>query len=302
MNFLHTYRLAILLVLSSSMMAYASSARTYISVSGSDGNTGTGCTLAAPCRSFGAALSVTMPFGDVVAVDSGDYAPVTISQSVTLQSAPGVAATIVSPTGNAITITAGGGDIVVLRRLSMNGVNMGPTGIRFTAGKVLSIENCSIVNFMSNGISMEAGGVLNIKDTEVQNTVTAIRLQSSSGMVHAAIDRVHLEHNIFGLFVAANSQATIRNSFLSDNGNDGMQVGDTSGSSELNVEDCVVQGSNTGIFAGGAAAIVRVSHSTIVDNSTGLSSAGGAPLLTYGNNSVAGNGTNGSFTGSVPLQ
>jgi len=307
MNFLRIHKLTILLFLFSSITAHASAARTYVSVNGSDANTGIGCPAGSPCRSFGAALGVTSPYGEVVAVDSGDYAPVTITQSVTIKAAPGVDATIVSPMSNGITVTAGGGDIVNLRGLNVNGGNTGPTGIRFTAGRVLSIENCSIAHFMGNGISMEAGGILNIKDTEVRNTGSAIRLQSPAGTIHAAIDRVHLEHSFFaGLFAAQNSQTTIRNSVLTDNGAYGMQAGDFVGTSELNVEDCVIQGSNTGIFAGngggGGTAIVRVSRSTIVDNSQGLSSMGGAPLLSYGNNRVAGNGINGAFTGLISLQ
>jgi hypothetical protein len=60
-----------------------------------------------------------------------------------------------------------------------------------------------------------------------------------------------------------------------------------------------------GIFASsggaGATALVRVSHSSIVDNGTGITSFG-APLLSYGNNRLAGNGVDGSFTGLILLQ
>ena len=59
MNFLRTHKFTILLFLFSSITAHASAARTYVSVNGSDANTGIGCPAAAPCRSFGAALGVT---------------------------------------------------------------------------------------------------------------------------------------------------------------------------------------------------------------------------------------------------
>jgi Right handed beta helix region len=303
---IRSYKLTVLLVLFSSILAHASSARTYVSVNGNDSNTGIGCPVTAPCRSFGAALGVTNPFGEIVAVDNGDYAPVMVTQSVTIQAAPGVDATVVSPFSDAIRVTVGTNDIVILRGLNVNGLNTAPSGIRFTAGGTLNIENCSITSFNMNGISIEAGGSVHIKDSEVENTGTAIRLQSSSGLIHASIDGVHLKHNMnVGLFAALNSQATLRKSVLADNRNNGISAGDFAGTSEVNVEDCLIQGSNTGIFAanggGGGTALVRVSHSSIVDNSTGLSSLG-APLLSYGDNRLAGNGVNGSFTGLIALQ
>ena len=307
MKLIRSRKLTVLLVIFSSILARASTARTYVSVNGNDGNTGIGCPVTAPCRSFGAALGVTNPYGEVVAVDSGDYFPITITQSVTIKAAPGVDATIFSPWGDAITISApGAGNIVVLRGLNVNGLNMGSSGIRFTAGGALNIENCTITHFMFAGISMDGPGALHVQDTEVQNTMSAIRLQSPAGMIRASIDRVQLKHNNnVGVFAAENSQTTIRNSVLLDN-NFGMQVGDYVGTSELNVEDCLIQGStNIAIFAanggGGGTAIVRVSHSIIVDNSMGLMSFG-APLLSYGNNRLAGNGMDGSFTGLISLQ
>lgn len=294
-----------LLVLFSSILAHAFP-RTYVSVNGNDSNTSMGCPVTAPCRSFGAALGVTDPYGEIVAVDTGDYAPFTVTQSVTIQAAPGADATVVASFSDAIRVTVGTNDVVILRGLNVNGLNFAPSGIRFTAGGTLNIENCNITSFNMNGISVEAGGTVHIQDSEVENTMTAIRLQSPSGLIHASIDGVHLKHNMFaGLFAAENSQTTLRRSVLADNGSNGISAGDYVGTSEVNVEDCLIQGSNTGIFAasggGGGTALVRVSHSTIVDNNTGLMSFG-APLLSYGNNRLAGNGMNGSFTGPIALQ
>lgn len=306
MNILRSHRLALLLFLFSSLLARASAAKTYVSVNGNDGNASVSCPAATPCRSFNTALSVTSPYGEIVAVDSGDYDPVTVTQSVTIKAAPGVDATILPLWGAAITITAGAYDIVVVRGLNMDGLNYADAGIRFTAGGVLNIENCSISHFIDNGITIEAAGNVNIKDTEVVNASTAIRLQSPTGVIHASIDRVHLDNSSFtGLYAGENSQATIRNSILTSGGYYGIQAGDYVGSTDLNVEDCVIQGFSTGIIAGdgggGGTAIVRVAHSTIANNSTGLTTFG-APLLSYGNNRLAGNGTDGSFTGLISLQ
>lgn len=302
---IRSHKLTVLLVLFSSILVHAFP-RTYVSVNGNDSNTSIGCPVTAPCRSFGAALGVTDLFGEIVAVDNGDYAPVTVTQSVTIQAAPGVDATVVSSFGDAIRVTVGTSDIVILRGLNVNGLNFGFSGIRYTAGGTLNIENCNITSFMNNGISVEAGGTLYVKDSEVENTMTAIRLQSPSALIHASIDGVHLKHNMYvGLFAGENSQSTLRKSVLADNLYGGILAGDWVGTSEVNVEDCLIQGSINGIFAanggGGGTALVRVSHSSILDNSTGLSSFS-APLLSYGNNRLAGNGVDGSFTGLIGLQ
>ncbi|HEX3153594.1 MAG TPA: right-handed parallel beta-helix repeat-containing protein [Candidatus Angelobacter sp.] len=244
-------------------------------------------------------------------MDSGDYAPVTITQSATLKAAPGVDATIFSPYGDAITITIGASDMVILRGLNVNGLYFSwGSGIRFTSGGALKVENCNITHFEDHGITVQAGGMVYIKDTEVADTSIGIFLQSLAGVIHASIDGVHLEHNNYaGLYAGANSQSTIRNSVLADNSYYGMTAGDYMGTAELNVEDCLVERSNygSGIFAsnggtgGSGSATVRVNHSTIVDNSTGLSSFN-APLLSYGNNRLAGNGIDGAFTGLISLQ
>jgi hypothetical protein len=306
MNLLRNHKLSILLLLLFSSMLVHASSRTYVSVNGSDGNTGVGCPATAPCRSFGAALTVTDFFGEIVAQDSGDYAPVTITRSVTIKAAPGVDATILSPWSDAITVTAGSADTIIVRGLTLNGLNYGFNGIRFNSGGVLNIEDCSINQLQNDGISIAGPGSVYIKDTKVQNAWTAIRLQSPSGMIHAFIEHAQIQHNLdIGLFVGENSQATIHESVLVDDGFNAIQVGDFVGTTELNIDDCLIQGASVGIFAangtGAGASVVRVNHSTIVDNVTGLISSGSA-LLSYGNNRLSGNGTDGSFTGLISLQ
>ena len=70
-----------------SVSASATSQRTFVSHSGLDTNP---CSVDSPCRSFAAAITQTNPSGEVVAVDSAGYGPVTISQSVTIVAPLGV--------------------------------------------------------------------------------------------------------------------------------------------------------------------------------------------------------------------
>ena len=284
-----------------SVMAHAVSFRTYVSVAGNDGNTSMSCPANAPCRSFNAALSVTFPHGEVVALDSGDYMPVTVTQSATIKAAPGADATIVSMGfGDAISVNIGSSDTVVVRGLTVNGSNgSGWSGIHFWAGGTLHVENCISTDFSFSAIISDASGKLVITDTIVRNSSFGVVLQSPSGQIHATLDHVQIKNNQYtGLDARNNAQAIIRNSLLVDNPQTAAQASGPSGA--LTIEDCVIKDNNMGIVAY-SPSIIRVSHSTITDNSQGLSPFGGQ-ILSFGNNRLAGNITDGSFTGMVPLQ
>jgi len=287
-----------------SVMAHAVSFRTYVSVAGNDGNTGMSCPANAPCRSFNAALSVTFPHGEVVALDSGDYMPVTVTQSATIKAAPGADATIVSMGfGDAISINIGSSDTVVVRGLTVNGSNgSGWSGIHFWAGGTLHVENCTSTDFSFAAIIADAAGKLVITDTVVRNSSFGVVLQTTSGQIHATLDHVQIKNNQYtGVDARNNAQAIVRNSLLVDNPQTAAQAsGPSGGPGVLTIEDCVIKDNNMGIVAYYSNTI-RVSHSTITDNNQGLSPFGGQ-ILSFGNNRLAGNITDGSFTGMVPLQ
>src|SRR2546428_4511889 len=101
--------------------AFALAPRTFVSTSGNDVNP---CSRPAPCRSFAAAIAVTSPAGEVIALDSGGYGPVTINIAVTLVSPAGVYAAITAQAGQAITVDAGS-NIVTLRGLTLNSLSGG---------------------------------------------------------------------------------------------------------------------------------------------------------------------------------
>src|SRR5438128_12507761 len=88
--------------------------RTFVSGTGNDANA---CTHDLPCRSFAAAIAVTNPNGEVVAIDSAGYGPVTVTTSVTLVAPLGVHAGISVFSGDGVTINAAASDVVVLRNL-----------------------------------------------------------------------------------------------------------------------------------------------------------------------------------------
>src|SRR5262245_7697886 len=55
--------------------------RTYVSGTGSDSNP---CSATAPCRTFRAALALTLAGGEIYVLNSADYGPVTINKSLSI--------------------------------------------------------------------------------------------------------------------------------------------------------------------------------------------------------------------------
>jgi len=132
-------------------------ARVFVASYGDDANP---CTFGSPCKTFQQAVNAVDPGGEVTAIDSAGFGPITITKAVTITSPDGVEAGIVPPTtgGNAITIAAGSTDAVVLRGLTLNGsavVGFATNGIVFNSGASLTVVNCLAQNFHGSNTAWE---------------------------------------------------------------------------------------------------------------------------------------------------
>ena len=280
-------------------LAVGSQIRTFVASTGSDANP---CSRVAPCRTFGAALAQTAGGGEIVALDSGGYGAVTISQAVTIVAAPGIQASISPSSGAAITVDAGPGDVVVLRNLYLNA--QGATyGVLYLAAAALHVENLVINGFTSYGIFMNltSASELYVADTIVRNTGNGgISLSSGSGIADVSIIRARIENNYLGINVASNVRASVKDTVASGNL---YGFAATSGSSpvELNLEGCVASGNTVyGIYAysSSSTATIRVSNCSVTGNGYGILPDTNGSILSRGNNTVEGNTTNGTFSGS----
>src|SRR5712691_4250584 len=99
--------------------------RTYVSGTGSDSNP---CTASSPCKTFNAALALTIAGGEIFVLNSANYGPLTINKAVTITS-EGAVAGVLATSGAGITISAGASDVVNLRGLGIDGANSGTVGI-----------------------------------------------------------------------------------------------------------------------------------------------------------------------------
>src|SRR5690242_3697373 len=107
-------------------MAQAQATRTWVSGVGDDANP---CSRTAPCKTFAGAISKTASGGEINVLDPGGFGAVTITKSITISSEGFEAGVLVSGT-NGIVISAGAGDIVILRGLDIEGLGTGLSGIK----------------------------------------------------------------------------------------------------------------------------------------------------------------------------
>jgi hypothetical protein len=280
-------------------LAVGSQIRTFVASTGSDANP---CSRVAPCRTFGAALAQTASDGEIVALDSGGYGAVTISQAVTIVAAPGIQASISPSSGPAITVNAGASDVVVLRNLYLHAQG-GNTGILYHAGAALHVENVVINGFTGNGIEMilVTASDLYVADTIVRNTGnTGIALASISGIANVSIVRARLENNAYGLYAFENVRASVKDTIASGNSGTGFTASSGSTTVELNLEGCVDSGNGTGIYTSSTSgtATVRVSNCSVTGNALGVSAGVNGTVVSRLNNTLEGNTTNGTFSGS----
>jgi hypothetical protein len=281
-------------------IASAQAQRTFVSGLGSDANP---CSRTSPCRTFGQAISQTNAGGEVIVLDSAGYGPFTVSTSVSIIAPPGVYAGISVFSGDGIDVNASGPDVVILRGLTINSQG-GSSGITFTSGKALHVENCEVNGFQGPGIVSSSTGSLFITDSILRGNADGIAVNGSSNS-GVSIDHVRLEGNTgFGLLVDT-GKVSLADSVISGS-NTNLQAVSNGTVTDVNVENCVVANSSTGVAIfvnalGGGSTTLRLSNSTVTDNQIGLWQHSPALLLSRGNNTVEGNGTNtmgtiGSYT------
>jgi len=292
--------------------AAAQATRTWVSGVGDDANP---CSRTAPCKTFAGAISKTAAGGEISVLDPGGFGALTITKSVSIV-AEGAEGGLLASLSNGIVINAGANDVVHLRGLIFEGVGNGLNGIRFLAGGALHVENCVIADFRStsagsgHGISFEPNGAaeLHVADTLIVNNGNGsngggINVKpSGSGSAKVSLQRVRMENNVFGLKADGNGNTggiavTVVDSLASGNSFSGFTATTGPGGAPVGLTiDRSVSANNgtTGVAAGGALAVIRLSNSTVTGNGTGLLAVNGGTLASYVNNQVHGNSTDGA--------
>jgi hypothetical protein len=301
--------------------AQAERARVFVASYGSDSNP---CTFGSPCKTFQNAVSVVADHGEVTAIDSAGFGPVTITnKSVTISSPDGVEAGIAVASGdNGITINAGSTDTIVLRGLTIDGAGVGYNGIVFNSGGNLVVKNCVLQDFVGNdstgnGILIApASGTITftIVDTIVTNSVNAGILYlppSGSATATGVIDHVVVTGSenagiaALGLASGGSAAISISNSVISNNTENTQAYGVVAsrGSITMTLDNDEISYNFDGIENNGGTMVLG--RSTITNNSDAGIYNGGT-IDTFLNNQIYANGNSNAVGGAplinVPLQ
>ena len=310
-----------LLILPHPAPASAQNIKSYVSNSGSNANA---CdSVAHACATFQTALTKTIAGGEIAVVDTGDYGEVLIGQQVSISNdGAGEASMFVGDTpltGAGIIIGAGVGDVVSLRGLVIDGRGIGNIGILVGQASAVHVQNCVIRNLEGAGgtgllFQPSNNSQLFVSDSIIFNngsgagTGGIVIQPTGSGGANVALDRVHLENNVLGLYVDGSQSAgngghvVVRDSVVSGNAAGGILAFTLTrfAPAFLVVEHTSsVNNGGTGILANGPHATMLLDGTLVARNGVGISAVNGGQLISYGNNKVNNNlGVDGIPTGS----
>lgn len=267
--------------LACSTLAQAQATQTWVSGVGDDANP---CSRTAPCKTFAGAISKTAACGQISVLDPGGFGGVTITKSITI-AGDGTLASITAAGVNGIIINAGANDVIYLRHILINGVCSGLNGIRYLAGKRVTVENCAIYNFTQKGIdvNLTASGRLDVINTSIINTSDGISMVNSAGTMHGAIFNSRIDGTTNAGVNMLSGNATVSDSMITNNTSFGLIA---QGGATLTAERTMIAHNGTGVSTNNAAANLNLSNTTIINNTAGITITAGT-VRSFLNNSIA---------------
>lgn len=290
-----------LLVIATFLLAFTSIAqaqatRTWVSGVGDDVNP---CSRTAPCKTFAGAISKTAAGGEIDALDPGGFGAVTITKAITIDGTHGAGfGSVLAAGSNGVIVNAPSTSRVILRNLSINGVNQtvspGLDGVRYIGGQSLLIDNCRIFGMGGDGIEAAftvAGGQLFVENSEiVNNTGDGIRTSNSAGLFRLHVNNSRINKNANGIHTLQNTGAVITNSDVSVNTAAGIHIEGNPAASSAQVDGCTINANATGINTGPGTTSVRLANNMITINTTaGVNFGGTTTIFTYGDNRIRAN-------------
>jgi hypothetical protein len=300
--------------------AQAQATRTWISGVGDDVNP---CSRTAPCKTFPGAISKTAIGGEIDTLDPGGFGAVTVTKAITLANEGiGEAGILVAGT-NGITVNCSVDPtcLVVVRGLVIDGGPIGSNslaGVRFIAGGVLQVQNCTIRNFTGgspNGYGIAFNPSAS-SSTELDVTDTTITTNGQAGggatigggisiapsgtpNVKVTLTRVQLLNNTNGVRIDASGatggtiRATLEQVSINNSGFHGLALNVGAGATAISVVNDNSQSTNSGgdnYVSNGATSNLYLSNSVSMGaGNQGVAVANSGVITSYKNNVIAGN-------------
>jgi hypothetical protein len=292
--------------------AQATSPRTFVSASGSDSNA---CTQAAPCLTFAHAFTQTTSGGEIDCLSGGDYGPVTITASITIDCGPGNLAMIgvTSSNSNGITVNLATTGVVVIRNLSITafGAVNAVRGVftqSFPDGSELYIENVRVKGLPNAAIYFAPTGnrgILAVSNTSLIKNGVGVYVDPGNGVIASAIiDGVKILGCSTGVELDGPGviAGALRHSVVAESLSDGVSVTALPGQVFFTIEESsIIDNVSAGVETASSGAILNVGATTIGGNGTGVKPTAGS-IISFGNNQMSANGANGAFSSTAPLQ
>ena len=251
--------------------------RTFVASYGKDTNP---CTVGKPCRTFAAAIAATDINGQVIAVDSAGYGPVTLtSDGISIIGAPGVHAAITT-TGNTDAVTLNGptNGTIVLRNLYITSDGTGSTteGIVVNSGIALTIDHCFISSFPSTAIKIQPANsaLVWITDTVIQQADVGISI-GGPGVPLVTVDRCRIGGTRFGVWSIGQAVLTFRNTVIDYGSQFGLFASGGS-STKIGIENSSFSNCPTAVYVTNT--ILSAQNVTITSSGDGLVASSGAKV------------------------
>lgn len=272
------------------------STNTYISGTGSDA---ADCSQATPCKSLQVAVDRTAPGGQVFALNSANFGPLTLNKSITIKGS-GVVGVLAPKRSFGLSVNTAPTDRVILQNLEIDGAGSGTDGLSFQGSGGLELRD-SIVRGFNNGINFRPNGnsSLLVDNTSIYNNSVGVTLRGGlSGTVLGS----HLINNKTGLTATGTNSSqiasvTIQNAVVSDNKSAGVSANSYSTVAVIN---STVSNNGVGLAATASTASISISDSSVNGNRTGWMSTNGGQISTSSNNTNTGNTTDVATTTTSP--
>ncbi len=302
---------AAIILLACSALTQAQATRTWVSGVGDDANP---CSRTAPCKTFVGAFTKTATGGEVNALDPGGYGPITINRGITLDLGETYAGVVTSG-GNAINVTAGANDVVILRNINLNGSGNSPKGINYVSGRQLVVEHCIIRGYATGiDVNLTGSGALNVRDVEIMQSTPSsgaapasavgVRVTTTSGTATASIDNLHTSDlNSYGIQAQSNAYVTVSNSRFDRTSAGGTGAAlQAENNANINADGVVITLGQNGVQVASSTATIRLSNCDLFSNSVAVSNPGGGTVQSFGTNRIAGNASVGAAMTGVALK
>ncbi|MGA3171972.1 MAG: right-handed parallel beta-helix repeat-containing protein [Chthoniobacteraceae bacterium] len=294
----HSFFIIILASLVFAPPAFCQATRTWVSGVGDDANPGS---RTAPCKTYAGAISKTAVGGEIDNLDTGGFGAVTITKSITIDGASGIASSLVIGT-NGIVVATSGAMEVTLRNLLLTGQGGGLGGLVVNGGGsvILHVENCKIFGFTSHGIDFEPSGAsaLYVKDCHIYNNAgDGLYLKPGAASLISITDSV-IDGNAIGVHGDVNTTTVVDGTKSAGNNGAGFE---TVPGAIMTISGGESSANGTGISSSGTMAISDV---TVTGNGEGLNYAPGGQIQSFGNNPIGANAvaTEDMPTSKLPLR